>query len=98
METVGIKETKEVLVALNKLVIKIAPIVIDGLSVSDLVAALTDINGDPVAKAELEAALADIKQVPVEIKDLTISEGIELGMVQAQAVPALIAAFKKPGV
>lgn len=93
-----IKETKEVLVALNKLVIKLAPIVIDGLTVSDVVAAFNAINSDPVAKAEFEAALADIKAVPAEIKDISLSEGLELGMLQLQALPALIAAFKKPEV
>lgn len=90
-----IKETKEVLVALNKLVVKLAPIVIDGLTVSDVVAAFNAINNDPVAKAEFEAALADIKAVPAEIKDVNLVEGLELAMLQMQALPALIAAFKK---
>jgi hypothetical protein len=92
---VGIKETKEVLAALNKIVIKLAPVFIDGLQLSDVAAGFAALNNDPLAKAEIEAALADIKAVPSELKDINLSEGVELAMLQVQQLPALIAAFKK---
>lgn len=91
----GIKETKEVLAALNKLVIVLAPILIDGIQLSDVVAGFNALNNDPVVKAEIEAALKDIHLVPEEIKDINLAEGVELAMIQVQALPALIAAFKK---
>ncbi len=89
-----IKNTKELIVALNVLVIKLAPIVKNGLQVTDLIEGFNAINSDPVAKAELEAALADVKEIPNELKDITIAEAIELAIVQVQQLPALIAAFK----
>jgi len=91
----GIKNTKEVIVALNKLVVKLAPLLANGIQVGDLIEGFNAINGDPVAKAEFEAALKDIHLVDDEIKDISLSEGIELVMVQAKILPELLAALKK---
>ena len=93
--THGIKETKEALVGLNEVSILIAKRLKDGAQASDIPALLEDLKKDPEVISKLEAARDNIAAVPAEIKDLQLSEGMELGVVQASYVPKLIAAFKK---
>ena len=91
----GIKETKEVLVALNKLVVKLAPLFANGIQVTDIIEGFNAINGDAVAKAEFEAALADIGLLDDELKNVSLAETVELVLLQAKLLPELLAALKK---
>jgi hypothetical protein len=91
----GVKETKELLTGLFALVKVLGVELKDGFQVSDLIASFNAIQNDPVKKAAVEAALKDIKEVPVEVKDVSLAEGIELAMHVISEVPSLIEAFKK---
>lgn len=91
----GIKETKEVLQALFAVTKVCAEIFKDGFQVQDLIDGFSKLNGDAEKKALLEAALKDVKAVPEEVKDISLAEGVELLVLVAQEVPALLEAFKK---
>jgi hypothetical protein len=91
-----IKETKELLKGILAVAKVSAEIFKDGVQAQDLVDGYLKLAGDPVKKAELEAAIAGISGVSAEVKDLSLAEGVELLVVVAQELPALLAAFKKP--
>jgi hypothetical protein len=95
MET-GVKETKELLTGLIVITKVIAKELKDGFSAQDLVDAFVAVQGDEVKKAAVEAALKDIVAVPAEVKDLKLSETLELVVHLLAELPALLAAFKAP--
>lgn len=90
-----VKETKELLKGLIELMKVSAEIFKDGFQAQDIVDGYIKLSADPVKKAALEAALKDVQAVPAELKDITLAEGIELVVVMAQELPALLNAFKK---
>lgn len=96
--TYGIKETKELLVGVNELSVFLVERLKDGAQVGDAVALIDKLKNDPDFQAKLAAAYDQINQVPAEVKDLSLMEGIELVMVQANYVPKIIEAAKKPAV
>lgn len=94
-EKKGIKETKEVLVALNSLSLLIVKKLKDGIQVQDGIEIAQALFSDGEIKSAVQAASDKISEVPAEIKDLDINEGIELGMYQAMQVPKFVEALKK---
>ena len=93
--SLGIKELKEALVGVNELAIFIAMRLKDGIGLDDAMAIWSKLSSDEEFKQKMVAAYDGISQVPAEIKDLDLAEGIELAVLQAQMLPALIAAMKK---
>lgn len=91
---VGIQETKEALIGLIDLAQIIGKEVKDGIQLSDLVAILNGYMADPVKKAEIDAALKDAGKIAGELKDISMSEGIELGGVLIGRLPGLLDALK----
>lgn len=91
-----IKETKEVLIALNEVTLVIAEALKDGFDASeDLMIVLNKLLLDEVFKAKIEAAFENISAVGDEIKDIDLNEGIELALVQIGYLPRLLDAFNK---
>ncbi len=87
----GINETKECLIALNAVSIKIISLLKKHAGVAEVVASVI---GDEELKSALELAYQGVSKVPAELKDIDLSEGIELALIQAKNVPALIDALK----
>lgn len=94
-QSLGVKELKEALVAVNELAIFLAERMKDGAGVDDAMALYSKLASDEAFKAKMMAAYDGIAMVPAEIKDITLPEGIELAMLQVQYVPGLLAALKK---
>lgn len=94
METV--KETKEAIVGVLVLGAIVAKELKNGFQFpADLVQMFAAIQADEAKKAKLEAAVAAIEKVPAELKDLSVSESIELASAIISELPALIEALKK---
>lgn len=94
-EQYGIKETSELLIGVNELSVVIAGLLKDGAQVGDAAALFDKIKNDAVFKEKLQAAYDQVNQVPVEVKDLSLAEGVQLAVLQAQYVPKILAAVKK---
>jgi len=94
-EKKGIKETKEVLVAINSLSLLIVKKLKDGIQVQDGIEIAQALFSDGEIKSAIQFASDKISEVPAEIKDLDVNEGIELGMYQAMQIPKFIEALKK---
>lgn len=93
--SVGIQETKEVLIAANELALVVVKHVKDGVSVSDVPAIVSELIGNDAFKLALVDAVKGIVNVPAEIKDIDLTEGMELGKVQLSYVPKFLEALKK---
>ncbi len=91
-----IKETKEVLVALNEVTLVIAEALKDGFDATeDLVAILNKLVLDEAFKTKIEDAFENISAIGDELKDIDLNEGIELALVQIGYLPRLLDAFSK---
>jgi tellurite resistance protein len=88
----GIKETKEVIEGVVELSVVITEALRDGFQAgSDLPAILTALTVNP----KMQAAYDNVKEVGAEIKDISVEEGVELGVIALMAVPKILAALKK---
>lgn len=94
-EKLGVKETKEALIGFNELSLYLIGKFKDGVQLSDVTAIVADIMAGHEIKEHITKALENVKAVPAEIKDLDLSEGLELGMYQAMQVPKILDALKK---
>jgi hypothetical protein len=90
-----VKETKELIKGILEVVKVSAEVFKDGFQAQDIVDGYMKLAADPVKKAALEAALANVGEVPEELKDVSLAEGVEILVVVAQELPALLEAFKK---
>lgn len=90
-DVIGVKETKEALLAIVILGAEIAKVAKDGLSFADLAVLFADYQNDPSMKAKLQAGVDGIGKVGDELKDLSFAEVIEL----ASVIPEILAILKK---
>lgn len=91
----GVKETKELLTGIFVIAKVLGAELKDGFQIADLVAAFNAIQADPIKKAQLEAALKEVKMVPDEVKEISLSESLELVVHVIGELPSVIEAFKK---
>lgn len=87
---IGVKETKEAILAMVVLGKFVAERLKDGAQLDDALALGTKLIGDAAFKEKVMAGIAGIDKVPAEIKDISMVEAIEL----AQVLPEILAALK----
>lgn len=92
---VGIKETKELLDGLNSIAEEIISVAKDGIQIQDAIQIVEDLITKPEFKAKLVAAVQNVKDIPAEIKDIDLSEGVELVQFEYNGVQRIIEALKK---
>lgn len=91
--SVGIKETKEALVAVNEVALHVAVAFKDGVQFADFVSFYEAFKNDADFKAKLEAAWVNHQAIPEELKDLDLGEVVELGAVELSYVPKFVSAL-----
>lgn len=90
----GIQESKDVLVAVNELSLGVIKVVKDGVQpVQDVAGLIAALQQEPL-KSSLSLAIQNISAVPSEIKDVDLSEGVELAAVQLSYIPKIVQALK----
>ena len=85
-EKVGVKETKELLVVVGKLAVKIVELSGDGFQAKDAYDLSMFILRDPDFKGLVWEAVKGVKSIPAEIKDLDVEEASELVSVVIEGV------------
>lgn len=96
LEKLGIKETREVLKALNNLTIFLLSILIDGLQLyKDGKAIISKLKNDDEFTKVIQDAIDNIQAVPAEMKDLDASEVIILAGDQLMFLPQIFKAIKE---
>lgn len=94
-EKLGIKESKEVIVAMNKVSLLLIRHLKDGFQAGkDSMAIIAEIMSNDVLKQSLVDAAEGVHRVPAEMKDLDAKEVLELAMLLAMSVQDYIAAMK----
>lgn len=92
----GIKETKEVLVAVNELTIVILVLILDGLQFyKDIKELFNYIKDNKDFRDKFAAAVDNVQLVPAEVRDIDATEIIELAGSQLAFLPKLLAAIKE---
>lgn len=91
----NIKETREVLVAVNELAVFLVERLKDGVGFDDVAAIYDKLKNDEDFKTKMQMAYDNIALVPDEVEDIDIAEGVELATVQLSYVPKYIEALKK---
>lgn len=81
-----IKETKEAVDALLDLSLEIAKLSKDGVTLSDATLLFAKMQEEPL-KSKLALAVENAKAIPSEVKDIQLSEAIELGLM---AMPKIV--------
>ena len=87
----GIKEARELLVGVNKLILIMLRELKDGFQMDDLVTIFTKLAMDK----ELRDAISDLDELKGEFQDISWDEGIELAQVLLSLVPDIIKELKK---
>jgi hypothetical protein len=97
MDSKGIKETQEALIAVLKVAEIIVPHLKDGFQANqDLPAIFNAWMSDAEFQAKLKAGIEGIHEVPAEIKDISVGEGIALvGAIYPEVVKLLELLSKK---
>jgi hypothetical protein len=91
---VGIKETKELALGVIHLGFYVASLLKDGFQVEDVGKFIGKLTTDEQFKKLLTDAYQDVHLVQDELKDLTLTEGLELAMVVTPAVLKELEALK----
>lgn len=89
-----VKETNEVLIAVNDLTLELINVFHDGAQLTDITAILSYISSNEDVKKALLAAYENISAVPTELKEISLEDGLDLAATQISFVPKIVAAFK----
>lgn len=92
---IGIKETKEMLVAVNVISIMLIQRLKDGIDLDDGFAFWEAFTSESEVKKAVVKAWDEYKKIPEELEDIDIGEIIELIKLQSDFVPEIIQAMKK---
>ena len=94
-EDQGIKETREMIVAILEIAILLASRFKDGMQLDDATAIFDAIKNDEEFKAKIIAGFDNYKLIPAEVKDIGMLESIELASLFIRYMPSIIFALKK---
>ena len=95
IKPLGIKELKDTIEALLEVSLKITSVLKDGYQATDLALIFELFTKDEEMKKKIALAYDGISKVGGEVRDIDISEGIELTVSMIQYVPKFIAALQK---
>ena len=91
----GIKEVKDILLAMNATALFMAMRLKDGVGFDDAAAFIPHVTSDEEFKKLIGDAYENYAKIPAEIKDVDIGEGLELLNVELAFVPKLLETLKK---
>lgn len=94
-EKMGIKETQEMLAGLNMVSLFVIGRVKDGIDMSDAAAVVEKLVMDQEFKSILASAIEGVNKIPAELKDIDLSEALQLGQYEVEQVKKIIEALKK---
>lgn len=95
MEKMGVKETKEIIVAANEITMLLLRHFRDGIQVSDFADIFAEISTSEEFKSALFQAYEGFSKIPSEMKDIDVNEAIELSSLQLSYIPKILETLKK---
>lgn len=94
-ETIGIIETKEVMIAANEIALVVVKHVKDGVQATDIPGIVVELFNSDDFKQAIARAVENVTLVPKEVADISLTEVMDLAKEQLAYVPRLLAALKK---
>ena len=94
-EKVGVKETKELLEAVNILVVHLIREFKDGIQLGDFLELYSKLISDDEFKEKMVQAYLGVSAIPAELEDIDVREIIELSSYQLSFLPEIIDVIKK---
>lgn len=95
-EKLGVKETREFLVAVNEITIFLIERFADGVSLEDFAAIYKKITKDEAFISKMAAAYDNYVAIPNEMDDLDLYETLDLTKMQLDYIPLIVGAFRVP--
>jgi hypothetical protein len=95
-EKLGVKETREFLVAVNEITIFLIERFADGVSLEDFAAIYKKITKDESFISKMAAAYDNYVAIPNEMDDLDLYETLDLTKMQLDYIPLIVGAFRVP--
>lgn len=90
----SVKDLKEVIEAILEISVHITAALKDGYQATDLSKLFSVFAKDPIMKAKFSAAYEGISKIGTELKDIDLTEGVEISMLILQFVPKFVDALK----
>lgn len=94
-QKIGIEETREVIKAVNELLLFFIKRFKDGVQYDDFIAFYSEIIADQETKALMVAAFDGYKKIPSEVQDIDVAEACQLLYDQVAQIPRIVEALKK---
>jgi hypothetical protein len=91
----GALETKEMLIAVNKLGVLICSLVADGIQFSDLPTLINELMVNKELKDSIAKAIENASKIPSELSNSDIIDKLGLAQVMISFIPQYLDAFKK---
>jgi hypothetical protein len=88
-----VKETKDLLVAVNEVALVLVKQLKDGVGLDDFAAVFAKVTSDKEFQEKLAVAYEGAMQIPGEVVDLDLQEVVQLVGTQVEYVPKYIAAL-----
>ena len=95
VETVGIKESKEMLVGVMEVALICLEKFRDGVQIGDFVDIYDSVTKDEAFKAKLLMAFEGYSKIPDELSDLDTAEMVELAICLLTFLPKITKSLKK---
>ena len=90
-----VRETKEVLKAMNEITLFLIEALKDGVDFSDFVDFYNKVTKDQKFSILLRDAYDGMGEIPEELSDLDMREGLELIQLQLDYIPKIVDSFRK---
>lgn len=92
----GVKETKEMVSAINRISLFLISRLKDGASFDDVMALYSKMTTDQEFRSLIYDAYDKAHKIPAELKDLDAIEAIDLISLQIDFIPLILDALRKP--
>lgn len=95
VQTAGVQETKDALIAMNEVGLTMAKLFSDGTQFADFIAIWKKLSEDETFKTQLVTAYEGWNAISNEIADLDVNEALDLVSVQLSYIPRFVEAVAK---
>jgi hypothetical protein len=92
---IGVQESRELLIAVNTLVIYLIKQFKDGVQMADFVELYAQLMADEDLRQKMLDAYLGVSSIPAELKDIDLRETVELSSLQLSYLPEIFEAIKE---
>ena len=95
---IGVKETTDMLVALNEIALMLIKVFKNGMSISSFIELWSIYQNDDELKEKIKTAYDNYQAIPAELSDLDLIESFSLLTVEFEYIQKMISELKAKGI